>query len=175
MKTFRLVILLSIIIALPPDSYADFDISIYGGYSYFNKIEDLKPRGFEYGLNAHFKKDILPMILSIGIGAFAHFSPLKDKEGTKYDKKTFGLDGNLQLELPIIIHPYAKASVAIWEEVKGDFSNTDYFNSYYFGGGIAFSILSFLHLYIEYLHNTALENTNKAEMNSFLFGLRFVI
>lgn len=177
MKKIRIIILiLGIIAFIPASSYALFDIGAYGGYSFGGKVKtegsDVEPSGWEYGFIGHYNMTIFPMLLSFGIGAYFQLSPLKLNDDSSYSKKAVGLDGYLQLELPILVHPYVRFSAAIWEDVEG---NAEYFKSYSLGGGLAFGIFGILQIYGEYLFNTAIQDGNNAIGNAVHLGLRIKI
>jgi len=178
-----LIVLLSLVAIIPATSYALVDIGAYGGYSFAGKLEttgeDVEPSGWEYGFIAHYNKTILPMILSFGFGAYYQKSALnydllnKDYD---FDKQSAGIDAYLQLELPIIIHPYGRVSATAWEKTGGDAdSNTEYFKSYSAGAGIAMTIFPLLQLYGEYLYNFGEVDGKKTTGNSAHLGLRLNI
>ena len=82
-----------------------------------------------------------------------------------------------------IVHPFIRVSVGVWEGyteqdyngvtfVSGD---PNYFGSYLFGVGVAFTVFPLISIYGEYLYNTADVDGDELKSNSFHIGLRLSI
>ena len=176
MKILRIILLFGILVALVPvKSYALIDIGAYGGYSFENKVKtsdgELKTQGFGFGFIGHYNMTVIPMVLSIGIGPYYEKFYLNYKwysVKSDYDLQTVGLDVFAMLELPIVVHPFVRASVAVWEQTQ---KNNDYFRSFSFGPGVGFDIL-ILQIYTEYLFNTSKQRGNDAYGHTINLGIR---
>jgi hypothetical protein len=166
MKLTRTVILvLAVLCFIPASSYAIVDIGVYGGYSFAGKLEwdtiDKNVNGWEYGVLGHINHTFLGL-LELGIGGYAQWAPLKYSVGGKdYEltKSTYGIDGLALLDLPVFpLNPYVRGGIGVYEQVKveapvvGSETKSEYFKSYYFGGGIALGIFPFVQIFGEYLY-----------------------
>ncbi len=165
----RILVVATIVLMIPASGFAIVDFGAYGGYYFAGELDlgdfsDRKPgtAGWEYGFLGHLNGGV-PMLFSVGLGGFWQRSPLQyEAAGTSYDAKktTYGLDIIAQLELPIIIHPYVRAGIAIKEKLEIEYeiagstytkSNEEYFKSYYFGLGAGFTVFPMVQLFGEYL------------------------
>lgn len=174
-----------LIIAYPASSaFALADLGIYGGYSFAGSSDisgsksDLT--GWQYGVIGHLNKSVLPMLLRTGAGAYLNMAPLEgDNSGYTYDRATLGLDFYAQLDMPIIIHPYAKFQLGIYERMRvldGSEeieSENSYFQSYALGGGAAVTVFPMLQLFGEYLFSYAIaDTTSTTQTHTMQLGVR---
>ncbi|MCX8123032.1 MAG: porin family protein [Spirochaetes bacterium] len=187
--THTLVCLAIALLLLPTASYAIVDFGMYGGYTFAGKIDNptisnADTNGWQYGFIGHLNGSVIPMVLSMGIGGFYQKSPLQyTVAGKDFDltKTMYGIDAIVMLELPILIHPYARAGIAINEKVElktplGTLSDEKKFNSYYFGLGAAFTVFPFVQIFGEYLYNySKLEDDGTLKSNSINVGARLNI
>jgi len=120
----------------------------------------------------------------MGIGGFYQKSPWEyDSPVGTFDvtKTMYGVDAIAMLELPILIHPYIRAGIAINEKVEiktpsGTRSDEKKFNSYYFGLGVALTVFPFVQVFGEYLYNYSnIENNGTLQSNSINIGARLNI
>lgn len=196
MRTFgKIVVGLVILFFVPAASYAIVDASIYGGYSFGGTLDldydsgDLS--GWEYGFLAHINTGI-PYVFTIGIGGFYQYSPMEYEIDDKEDatRKTYGLDGYFQIDLPfIIINPYIRGGIAIKDETEieyevggtaEDMVKDKYFGSYYFGVGIGYTIFEAaildLSIFGEYLYTTSkLEDDVELNGHAVHLGVKLAI
>jgi len=178
--SITLMVLVSILLFLPSSSHALIDFGVYGGYYFSGDMEwgdvqydyaeltgpsDLA--GWEYGVRGHFTSGI-PLLFSTGLGFFLQKAPLEyEIGGSSFDAKktTYGFDCFAQLEIPIPIHPYVCAGLAINEkvevklevEVNGEETTVSkdydkYFRSHYYGFGVAFTFFPRIYIFGEYLY-----------------------
>lgn len=187
--THKLVCLAIALVLLPTASFAIVDFGAYGGYTFAGKIDspnldNYDTNGWQYGFIGHLNGSVIPMILSMGIGGFYQKSPWEyDSPVGTFDvtKTMYGVDAIAMLELPILIHPYVRAGIAINEKVEiktpwGTQSDEKKFNSYYFGLGAAFTVFPFVQVFGEYLYNySKLEDDGKLQSNSINVGARLNI
>lgn len=187
--THKLLCVAIAIVLLPTTSFAIVDLGMYGGYTFAGKfdapnISNADTNGWQYGFIGHLNGSVIPMILSMGIGGFFQRSPLSyTVAGNDFDltKTMYGIDAIAMLELPILIHPYARAGIAINEKVElkypgGSWSDEKKFNSYYFGLGAAFTVFPFVQVFGEYLYNySKLEDDATLKSNSINIGARLNI
>jgi hypothetical protein len=164
MKKISLFIALvvGIVAFTPTQSFALFDIGVYGGYSFAGEIdtagESPNPTGFSYGTVGHYNQSIFPFI-RLGIGFYTQKMNLGydlASEEVEYGRKIVGFDSYLQLDIPLIpLHPYVKFAVALWEEQTGDFEDADQgvFDTYTLGFGAAFTFFPFLQVFGEYRYD----------------------
>ena len=185
----KLACLVVAMVIVPSVSFAIVDFGAYGGYTFAGKIDsptvdDAETDGWQYGFIGHLNKSIIPMILSMGIGGFYQRSPLEYSDsGKDYDltKTMYGIDAIALLELPILIHPYLRAGIAINEKIKvdtpsGTYTDEKKFNSYYFGLGAAFTVFPFIQIFGEYLYNySKQEHDSTLHSNSINIGARLNI
>ncbi len=164
MKLTKAVLLVcAVLLVLPSSSYALLDVGVYGGYSFAGKIEtdteSIKTSGPEFGVFAHYTTGV-PLVMSFGVGPFYQKTFLSyDVSNKDYDatRSMLGVDVFLQLELPIIIHPYVRGGIAVkewfeFEDQTGSSSNSEYFKSYYGGAGVAFTVFPLISIFGEYLY-----------------------
>lgn len=187
--THKLLCIAIAIVLLPTASFAIVDFGAYGGYTFAGKIDkptidNADTNGWQYGFIGHLNGSVIPMILSMGVGGFYQKSPLSyTVAGKDWDitKTMYGVDAIAMLELPILIHPYVRAGIAINEKVEiktplGTLSDEKKFNSYYFGLGAAFTVFPFVQVFGEYLYNySKLEDDGKLQSNSINVGARLNI
>ncbi|MEW6525771.1 MAG: outer membrane beta-barrel protein [Spirochaetota bacterium] len=187
--THKLICMAIALVMLPTASFAIVDFGMYGGYTFAGKIDspdisNADTNGWQYGFIGHLNGSVIPMVLSMGIGGFYQKSPLSyTVAGKDFDltKTMYGIDAIVMLELPILIHPYARAGIAINEKVEiktplGTWSDEKKFNSYYGGIGAAFTVFPFVQIFGEYLYNySKLEDDGKLKSNSINIGARLNI
>ncbi len=179
MKRFIFAALL-VIFLLPVSAFALVNAEVYGGYSFAGEISEIDAesvQGFGYGFRAHFYNEFI--IFGYGIGGFAQYSPLEgelkisgDMEPVDFNKTTYGLDGFLTLNVPLLpIHPYMRGGVSIYEKTdvivdKNSEENSEMFKSYYGGFGLSLGVLPLpvlsVQIFAEYLYEySALEDDAK--------------
>lgn len=153
----------AVLLVLPASGYALLDLGAYGGYSFAGKIEtdagNPKTSGPEWGAFAHYNTG-LPMLFTFGVGPFYQKTYLSfDLGNNDYDatRSMLGLDVYLQLELPILVHPFVRGGVAMKEWLKiegggGSSTKSEYFKSYYGGLGVALKVFPLVSLFGEYLY-----------------------
>ena len=164
MRCMKAVLLAcAVLLVLPASGYALLDVGVYGGYSFAGEIEiessSPKTTGPEFGAFAHYNTGF-PLLLTFGIGPFYQQTYLSyDFMNNDYDatRRMLGLDVYLQLELPIIIHPFVRGGVAVkeWLKLEGGGESTtksEYFKSYYGGLGAAFKVFPLVSFFGEYLY-----------------------
>ena len=164
MKFTKAVLLTcAVLLMLPVSGYALLDVGVYGGYSFAVDIEteenSHRKSGPEFGAFAHYNTG-LPLMLTFGIGPFYQKTDLSyDLLDSEYDatRSMLGLDVYLQLELPIIVHPYVRGGIAVKEWLKletpsGSSTKSAYFKSYYGGLGLAFKVFPLVSFFGEYLY-----------------------
>ncbi|MBN1533089.1 MAG: hypothetical protein JXA20_10540, partial [Spirochaetes bacterium] len=143
-KTVFLLLVLAAVLAVPAASYAWVDFGAYGGYAFPGRIEETglstRPSGGEAGVFAHFSGSVIPSVLQLGIGAyyqrsFQHYSYYNIR--FSYNRNVVALDGYAEITLIPVLHPYARASVNVWDSLGGnDYTDaTAYFKTYAVGGG----------------------------------------
>ncbi|HSV96456.1 MAG TPA: outer membrane beta-barrel protein [Spirochaetota bacterium] len=164
MKLTKAVLLVcAVMLLLPASGYALLDVGVYGGYSFAGKIEtdteSMKTSGPGFGVFGHYTTG-LPLMLSFGIGPFYQKTYLSyDLANKEYEatRSMLGVDVFLQLELPIIVHPYVRVGIAVkeWLEIddsSGSSTKSEYFKSYYGGPGVAFKVFPLVSIFGEYLY-----------------------
>lgn len=185
----KLACIAVIIMLIPSSSYAIIDVGVYGGYTFAGSIDNpdidnADTAGWQYGFLGHINGSVIPMILSVGIGGFYQISPMQFTVGGKdFDitRTMYGIDTIAMLEIPILIHPYVRAGIAINEKVEiktplGTSSEEKKFNSYYVGLGAAFTVFPFVQVFGEYLYNySRLDNDGTLKSNSINIGARLNI
>ncbi|MFC1669459.1 outer membrane beta-barrel protein [Spirochaetota bacterium] len=177
MKILRLLVFALALLALAPaKSYALFDLGVYGGITFDNKVNtslgDLKAYGSGFGFIGHYRTTLIPMVLSFGLGPYYEsFYLTYDEYSTDYDykKQTVGLDVYAMLELPIFIHPYFRASVAIWDDLNG---HEEYFQSFAVGPGVGLNIAVIFQIYLEYLYSASWHDDKKSDGHTINLGVR---
>ena len=174
MKKMKISIVFIVLLSLIPiSSYAIFDIGAYGSYTFASKESASDgPKGFGYGFIAHYNKVLIPIVVSFGIGAYGQFALLDSGD---YKKYAVGLDLYLQSELPFLIHPYIKASTAIFEKAKGGSFKTDnnFFKNYSIGVGTAIMPAPIFQIFGEYVFNFGRLDSTKVRNHSINLGVRF--
>ncbi len=170
----KLVLLASFMLLSYTSAFAIADFGIYGGYSFAGSTSasDATISGPEYGVVAHYNSTIIPMVLSYGIGGYYQMANLTSTFSgfeKEYNKDTAGIDLYLQLELPIMIHPFAKASVAVYEKIEDE---KEYFKSYAFGGGLAITVAPFVQLTGDYMYTTSKSGNNTMNGHAAHLGAR---
>ena len=187
--THKLLCIAIVMLLLPTASFAIVDIGAYGGYTFAGKIDqpgidNADTNGWQYGFIGHLNGSVIPMILSMGVGGFYQKSPLSyTVAGKDFDltKTMYGVDAIAMLELPILIHPYVRAGIAINEKVEiktpcCTSSDEKKFNSYYGGLGVALTVFPFVQVFGEYLYNYSnIENNGTLQSNSINIGARLNI
>ncbi len=179
-RTYRymLCVVLAAAILVPGRAFALLDLGLFGGYSFGNKIEEnaatLKPSGGEYGLWAHYTKEVL--ILNLGIGGYFQQSFLKDGN-IDYNRQAAGLDAFLQVDLPVVpIMPYIRVGTPIWDHITGDRESTDYFHSAHIGAGLDFSIPVIpINIFAEYLFTAGRQGGDKMTGNAIHAGVELAV
>jgi opacity protein-like surface antigen len=160
-KTLYLAAIILAVAVLPVTSFAgSIDVGAYGGYVFDAETDTglgtPNPEGAEYGFFAHYGITVIPTTLDIAFGAFYQRSAQSfDLLGTDYDfnRNVIGLDAYAEFKLIPVIHPFARITVNVWDNVEGsnDASGTEYFQTYAVGGGIFFKLLPFISVYGEYM------------------------
>jgi len=166
----RVLVVAAIVLMIPASGFAIVDFGAYGGYYFAGELDlgdfvDKTPgtAGWEYGFLGHLNGGV-PLLFNVGLGGFWQRSPLKyDLGGNSYNAKktTYGIDIIAELELPIIIHPFARAGIAIKEKLEVEYNvsgvgkvtktNEEYFKSYYLGIGAGITVFPMIRLFGEYL------------------------
>jgi len=161
--TKALLLACAVLLVLPASAFALLDVGVYGGYSFAGEIEtdtdSPKTSGPEFGAFAHYNTG-LPLLLTLGVGPFYQKTYLSyDLMNNEYDatRSMVGLDVYLQVELPIIIHPYIRGGIAFkeWLELDGpggSSTKSEYFKSYYGGLGVALKVFPLVSFFGEYLY-----------------------
>ena len=168
-------------------SFALVDGEVFGGYSFKGKFEEpsadknVTVDGWGYGARAHLTGGFL--VLDYGMGGFYQRKPLDfSLYDTSYSvvNNTYGFDAFFRLNIPLVfIKPYVRAGLAIadYNKVKQGSakidSDTEYFNSYYTGIGVGFSLpipVVTLMVYGEYLYNHQI-HAGKLTGNTFNLGI----
>lgn len=176
MKKYLIVLIILISLIIPTQAFALINGEIYGGYSFEGEaeIEDsdtFSVQGFGYGARLHFYNTFA--IIGYGIGGFAQKSPLEgeikigsDKEDIDFNKTNYGIDGFVNLAIPLIpVHPYVRGGISIYETIETEFevsgsteteTEKNYFQSYYGGFGLSFKVLPLpilsVEIFAEYLY-----------------------
>ncbi len=172
MKFTKAVLLVcAVLLVLPSSGYALLDVGVYGGYSFAGKIEtdteSPKTSGPEFGAFAHYNTG-LPFLLTLGVGPFYQKTYLSyDLMNKEYDatRSMVGLDVYLQVELPIIVHPYIRGGIAVkeWLEYENNTESStksEYFKSYYGGLGVSLKVFPLVSFFGEYLYTRSNQEDN---------------
>jgi hypothetical protein len=181
---------------LPVKSFALVDAEIYGGYTFNGDVDDDAsaesdtPKGPSYGFRGHFTSSII--FIKIGLGGFMQYSQLdydlelgNNTTSVSTDKTTYGLDGYAKLDLPLIpVKPYMRIGVALYDKIESDISGstnseTEHFNSFYYGIGLAFTVLPLpivdVQLFGEYLYNKSSFDDTTIICHNFNVGAQIAI
>lgn len=171
-----LVISAGLFMFLPSQSFALVDASAYGGYMFNGSVEgnsDADPKGYNYGLKAHYNTSIFPL-LELGVGAYYQNTKFKyDVTAINEDtilRKSAGLDMNLIVKLPIV-HPYGRFMYSFWDEMEG---NTERFKGYGIGAGVELTVFPFIRIFGEYMYEKT-KNEIEFKYNSVNLGLKLDI
>jgi opacity protein-like surface antigen len=172
-----LVISAGFFMFLPSRSFALVDASGYGGYMFNGTVEgnsDADPKGYNYGLKAHYNTSLFPMI-ELGIGAYYQNTKFK-YDLTAIDEETLlrksaGLDMNLIVNLPII-HPYGRLMYSFWDDLEGD---VERFKAYGLGAGLEFTVFPFVRIFGEYIYEKTTHYDTDYKNNSVNLGIKIDI
>jgi hypothetical protein len=167
-----LVISAGFFMFLPSQSFAIVDASAYGGYMFNGTVEgnsDVDPKGYNYGLKAHYNTSLFPM-LELGLGAYYQNTKFKyDVISTEetFLRKSAGLDMNLIVNLPII-HPYGRFIYSFWDDIEGD---VERFKAYGLGAGLELTVFPFVRIFGEYMYEKTTHEID-FKSNSVNFGIK---
>ena len=187
MKKYLILLIILISLIIPSQAFALINAEIYGGYSFEGEaeIEDTDSAsvsGLGYGARIHFYSNIA--IIGYGVGGFAQKSPLEgeikidsDKEDFDFNRTNYGLDGFINLTIPMIpIHPYVRGGISIYETIETEYevngsteTETDksYFQSYYGGFGLSLKVLPLpvlsVEIFAEYLYEYSILQESEGE------------
>ena len=193
MKKVYSLIIAAAVVAWAVPSFALVDVEGYGGLSFAGKFEtpdktatgaaaseSVKVKGWDYGARAHYTDGFL--IFDYGIGAFYQQKPLSySLLSTDYKavNTTSGADCYLRLGIIPVVKPFVRAGLAVTDYVETKAGGTKiksdmkYFNSYYTGGGIGFTLpvpLVTIMFFGEYLYNRQI-HSGKMTGSNVNFGL----
>ena len=164
---------MAVMVFVATPSYALIDGEVFGGYSFAGKFStpemagvsgtDVTVKGFGYGARAHFPDGFF--IFTYGVGGYYQRKPLEysiANQSAKLINNNYGFDGYFRLDLIPIVKPYLRAGLSIADYNNAQQGNTTvkmkttYFNSYYTGIGVGFSLpipVVTLMIFGEYLYN----------------------
>jgi len=169
-----LVISAGLFMFLPSQSFALVDASAYGGYMFNGKVEgnsDADPKGYNYGLKAHYNTSLFPM-LELGIGAYYQNTKFKldiaSLDDDTFLRKSAGLDMNLIVNLPII-HPYGRFMYSFWDDLEGE---VERFNAYGLGAGVELTVFPFIRIFGEYMYEKTTVEDIDYKNNSVNLGIK---
>ncbi len=166
------IITAGFVLSVTVNSYAIVDASAWGGYIFNGTVEyndEAEPKGIDYGIKAHYNMSLIPLI-ELGLGAYYENSKIKYGLDTDpaLKRKSAGLDVNVILALPII-HPYARGTYALWDKFETD---TEKYKAYGLGAGVELTVLPFIRIFGEYMHQNTEHFDAYQKTNSVNFGLK---
>lgn len=171
----KILLLIVTLFVFNSSAFAIVDFGVYGGYSFAGNYSasGTSTSGPEYGVIGHYNDMVIPL-LSYGIGGYYQYTKLDYSllgSDNSLTKNTLGLDLYFQLELPII-HPFVRASTSIFESIK---SEKEFFKSYAFGGGLAFSVFPFIELTTDYMYTRSKKGSETLKGHAIHLGARINI
>ncbi len=186
---FLKVILFICILSISSSAFAIMNIEAYSGYNFFGGIDNLDTKENISGFGFGFRGDFLYRYesFSLGFGGYGELSPLFYKfaaDEYALTKITFGVDSFARWKVPNYeVMPYIRGGFGLYDrsETKLISSNNIAvnvfsFNSYYMGGGIAYSVIPLpvinVQVFCEYLYNISqIRKNSRLEINKINIGL----